>query len=93
MKESSIERKFTLAIKRLGGRAVKFVSPGRAGMPDRIVLLPGGLVRFVELKRPGAVPTDLQLVRHAELRELGFEVTVIDSPEAVDRYVKELMLS
>ena len=93
MLESSVERKFTKAIKQLDGRAVKFVSPGNAGMPDRLVLLPGGRACFVELKQPGRKPTALQLLQHARLRALGFEVSVLDSPAAIDNFVKELMLS
>ena len=79
-------------IKQRGGRAVKFVSPGNAGMPDRLVLMPGGHASFVELKQPGRKPTALQLARHVQLRALGFDVRVIDSPAAVDQYAKELML-
>jgi len=93
MLEKSIERKFRLAIKQLGGLAVKFLSPGNAGMPDRLVLLPGGQVSFVELKQPGKKPTELQLAVHTRLRALGFSVRVIDSVDAVDAYLKELMLA
>ena len=44
------------AIKEAGGIASKFISPGFDGMPDRIVLLPGGVMGFVEVKAPGKVP-------------------------------------
>lgn len=53
MIESELERKFCRFVKSEGGRAYKWVSPGETGVPDRICILPGGLVIFVELKRPG----------------------------------------
>ena len=49
MLEKTIERKLTVAVKKAGGIAVKFVSPSFDGMPDRLVLLPDGLIGFVEL--------------------------------------------
>ena len=56
MLEKTIERKLTVAVKKAGGIAVKFVSPSFDGMPDRLVLLPDGLIAFVELKAPGKRP-------------------------------------
>ena len=47
MREKQIERKLTIAAKNMGGIAPKFTSPGFDGMPDRIVLLPGGYIAFV----------------------------------------------
>ena len=52
MRERFIERKFVEAVKKKGGFAPKFVSPGLDGMPDRIVLFPIGKIAFVELKAP-----------------------------------------
>ena len=56
MKEKIIEKKLVKAVKEAGGIASKFISPGFDGMPDRIVLLPGGVMGFVEVKAPGKVP-------------------------------------
>ena len=53
MRESSIESKFRDEVKEVGGMAYKFVSPGNAGVPDRVVILQGGESGFVELTRPG----------------------------------------
>ena len=53
MLEKQIENKLTLMVKKAGGIAVKFVSPSLAGIPDRLVLLPDGVIAFVELKAPG----------------------------------------
>lgn len=83
MKESYIERMLKKKVEQVGGKALKFVSPGWAGAPDRLVLLPGGRLIFVELKAPGRKPRPLQLKRHEELRALGFQVEVIDTPEKV----------
>lgn len=88
MRERGIEAYLRDQIKRLGGIAYKFVSPGNAGVPDRIVLLPGGRVVFVELKAPGKQPTPLQLRQQKRIRNLGFQVLVIDSKAGVDEFIK-----
>jgi len=90
MREKDIENKLTLAVKKAGGIALKFVSPGFAGMPDRIVLLSDGLIAFAELKAPGKKPRPLQLARHRLLRSLGFKVYVIDSVKQIGRMLDEL---
>ena len=90
MRESSIERRLKQAVERRGGQALKLITPGRAGIPDRLVLLPGGRTVFVELKAPGKHPRPLQLKRRAELQALGFEVYVVDTYEAVQRFVEEV---
>lgn len=61
-------------VKALGGRSYKWVSPGCSGVPDRIVILPGGRVVFVELKSEGKISTAQQKKRQAELRALGCTV-------------------
>ncbi|GAK08987.1 VRR-NUC domain-containing protein [Geomicrobium sp. JCM 19038] len=58
-------------------------------MPDRIVLLPGNVTIFVELKAPGKKPSKLQEATHRRIRNLGHEVLVIDSKEGVDQFIKE----
>ncbi|MCL6598978.1 MAG: VRR-NUC domain-containing protein [Alicyclobacillus macrosporangiidus] len=76
-------------VKALGGRAYKFVSPGNAGVPDRLVLLPGARAVFVELKAPGRRPTQLQVVQQQRIATLGFDVRVVDSLEGVDELIRE----
>ena len=83
MKEKTIEKKLILATKNMGGIALKFISPGLDGMPDRIVLLPGGRMGFVEVKAPGKVPRPLQEARHRMLRMLGFRVYVLDTVDQI----------
>ena len=53
MREKIIEEKLTKTVKQNGGVCWKFTSPGMAGVPDRIVLMPGGRIAFVEVKAPG----------------------------------------
>ena len=91
MLEKTIENKLTLAVKKAGGIAVKFVSPSFAGMPDRLVLLPDGVIAFVELKAPGQKPRPLQEARRRLLRRLGFKVYVIDSEEQIGGMLHELL--
>ncbi|MCH4095427.1 MAG: VRR-NUC domain-containing protein [Acidaminococcus provencensis] len=93
MREKQIEAKLTQAAKMLGGIAPKFVSPGCDGMPDRIVLLPGGHMAFVEVKAPGKVPHPLQTARHELLRRLDFKVYVLDRPEQIGGMLDEIQTS
>ena len=83
MREKTIEKKLVIAIKDMGGIAPKFMSPGLDGMPDRIVLLPGGRMGFVEVKAPGKVPRPLQEARHRMLRRLGFQVYLLDAVDQI----------
>ena len=82
-KEKSIEQKLVRAVKGRGGICPKLVSPGFDGMPDRLVLLPGGKIGFVEVKAPGEKPRPLQTARHQLLMRLSFKVYVLDSPEQI----------
>lgn len=84
MLERAVEEHLVGRVKAAGGMAVKWVAPGLSGVPDRICILPGGKIVFVELKAPGKQPTALQLRVHAMLRRLGAEVHVVDSKEDVD---------
>ena len=90
MREKTIERKLAEAARRKGGLAPKFTSPGCDGMPDRIVLMPGGRMAFVEVKAPGRRPRPLQEARHRQLRELGFAVYVLDSEEGIGGIIDEI---
>ncbi|PIJ50648.1 nuclease [Erwinia sp. OLTSP20] len=78
-RESTIEKYLVAEVKKAGGIAYKFLSPGRRAVPDRLVLLPGGRAIFVECKAPGEKPRPEQLREHERLRALGFTVVVLDS--------------
>ena len=90
MREKTIEQKFRAAVKAAGGLAVKFTSPGFDGVPDRIVLLPGGKMAFVEVKAPGEKPRPLQLARHRLFRRLGFRVYVLDEKSQIGGMIDEI---
>ena len=90
MREKQIESKLVKAVRNVGGMCPKLVSPGTDGMPDRLVLLPGCRIGFVEVKAPGKEPCPLQTQRHRQLRALGFPVFVLDDPEQVPQIVKEV---
>lgn len=90
MQESKIEKRLKKEIEKIGGKALKFISPGMSGVPDRIVLLPHGKIIFIELKAPGEKPRALQEYRAKELKKLGFRVEFIDSVEAIIKLVSEV---
>lgn len=90
MREKTIECKLTLMVKKRGGICPKFVSPNFDGMPDRLILLPGGKIAFAELKAPSKKPRPLQIARHKVLMGLGFRVYVIDSVEQIGAILDEI---
>lgn len=90
MREKLIEQRLIRAVKAAGGIAVKFVSPGYDGMPDRIVLLPGGKMAFVEVKAHGMKPRPLQIRRHVLIRQLGFLVYVLDDERQIGGILDEI---
>ena len=83
MRESTIEKHLVEAVRESGGLAIKLVSPGWAGIPDRLILMPHGRLAFVELKAPGHTLRPLQVRRKRQLETLGFSVYCIDSPEQI----------
>ena len=90
MREKYIEEKLVIAVKANGGICWKFVSPGTAGVPDRIVLMRSGRIGFVEVKAPGEKPRPLQKLRIKTLQDLGFKIFVIDSPEQIGEIIDEI---
>lgn len=87
MLEKQVEQYFVRKVKEAGGMAPKFNSVGRRSVPDRIALMPRGKIYFVELKAPGKIATPLQEREHKRLRALGFKVDVLDSKDAVNRWM------
>lgn len=83
MREKNIESRLVAEVRRSGGLAPKFVSPGLDGVPDRLILLPGGKFAFAELKAPGKNLRPLQALRKRQLEKLGFRVFVIDGTEQI----------
>lgn len=85
MLESRIENYLKKKVEKLGGKAFKWAPVGVAGVPDRIVLLPGEKIIFVELKAPGKKARKLQEYRAKQLKALGFQVECLDTIEKIDR--------
>ena len=84
MKESKIEDRLRKGVERAGGRCLKFVSPGHTGVPDRIILMPGGRVYFAETKAPGEKERPRQEYVQRKLAELGFKTyATVDTFERV----------
>ena len=90
MRESTIEQRLVTEVKKRGGIAPKFVSPGLDGVPDRLVLLPQGHMAFVELKAPGQKPRPLQVKRIEQLRALGYLAYCIDQPNQIGGILDEV---
>lgn len=90
MRESKVEEKLRTEAKRRGGWTVKFTSPGLDGVPDRLVLFPGGRLAFVEVKAPGKKMRPLQERRAKQLRALGFQVYCLDCMEKIGGILDEI---
>lgn len=91
MLEKELEKKLVDKVKRKGGRAYKFISPGNAGAPDRLVILPGGKVGFAEIKRsPEEEPTPLQKSQIRFLKKLGCFAEVVDSEKLINEFIEKL---
>lgn len=88
--EKDIERLLARKIKDNGGMCIKLISDYINGLPDRMCLLPGGRIVFVELKSTGQKPRKIQLYMHGVLRGLGFRVEVIDTLAGVENFIKTL---
>lgn len=90
--ENEIEEKLRNKVKSLGGRAYKFVSPGNSGIPDRLVVLPGGKIGFAEIKRPGGKTRKSQDRQIAFLKSLDCYTMIIDSEEDIPIFLGGLEL-
>lgn len=90
LSESQLEKKFCEKIKSLGGMPLKFVSPGRAGVPDRIVLFPNGKIFFVELKSSRGNTSIIQEYIFKKFSKLGFPVKIINSVESLEKFLSEI---
>lgn len=86
--ENSVEKYLTEQIELIGGETRKWVSPGRSGVPDQIVLLPFGMVWFIEVKTLGEVPEDHQMREMKRLRDLGANVTWVAGRKGVDMFME-----
>ena len=90
LREKVIEQYLVAEVKKRGGMALKVNSTSMKGLPDRMVLLPNGILFFAECKAPGKKARALQKFVHKKLRGLGFSVYVIDSKVQITKILKDL---
>lgn len=88
--EASLERSLGEKLKKLGCLWIKWVSPGTIGVPDRILILPGGEVLFVEMKALHNEVTPAQELMLGRLRSMGCEAYVVKGPESCDRFYESI---
>ena len=88
--EKYIERKLVEGIKKQGGECIKLLASHLSGLPDRLCLLPGGKLFFVEVKSEGKQPTTIQKVVHQRLKGLGFNVEVVDNMNQLNQLIQAL---
>lgn len=89
--EKTTEKYLRDEVRKIAGRAYKFVSPGNTGVPDRLVCLPGGKAVFVELKSEGKHSTVIQKRQQGVLELLGFAVYAdVDTKAKVNELIGEL---
>ena len=91
MKEKDIENYLRLQVKKLGGLAYKWISPGNVGVPDRIILMPNGKIYFVELKTDKGKLTELQNRQLLKIKGMQQEVRVVYGKAGADDFIKELL--
>lgn len=90
MREKIIESRLVQEVQSRGSLCWKFTSPGTDGVPDRIVLMPGGKIAFVEVKAPGEKMRALQIRRKQQLERVGFSVYCLDSLEQIRPILDEV---
>lgn len=88
--EKTLEARLREEVKKAGGIALKFTSQYHRGIPDRIVLMPGGRIYFVEMKSTGRSATRLQKAAIRHLQEMGFNVRIIDTSEKLAQFITEI---
>ncbi len=90
VRENKIERDLVSLVFSYRGECIKLQGVGNKSKPDRLCLFPGGRVWFVELKKPGKKPDPLQLLMHAKLREMGFNVSVIWNAQQLKQFENDI---
>ena len=89
--EKALEAELRERCKALGWMCIKLTSQYQRGLPDRLILMPGGRVCFAEIKTTGKKPTALQRVTHERLRALGYRVEVVDTTSSLDNLIVDLL--
>ncbi len=90
MREKQVEKALTQTVKNMHGYALKFISPSMNGVPDRLIILPGGRIAFIELKAPGGKLRPLQKLRHKQLQQLGIKVFTVSHPNQIEEVLNAI---
>ena len=91
-RETEVEKRLVKIVTDKGGLCLKLASPGRIGVPDRIILYPNGVIGFAELKRPGETPRPIQSYWLDQLRKMGMPAEAIDTKSAAAEFALRLKL-
>lgn len=91
MLERDVEKKLTDLTRQAGGKSYKWVAPGNRGVPDRILILPGGRIYFVELKTDSGRLTAIQIRQQKRLKELGANVRTLYGMGEIEAFAREVM--
>ena len=89
-RERQIETYLKLSVERIGGLTRKYVSPGYAGVPDRLVFYKGKIF-LVELKAQGGILSAVQHVEIKHMAQVGIPVIILSSKPEVDRFMEDLI--
>ena len=90
MRDRDIEKWLRRQVESLGGLAFKFTSPGNDGVPDRLAVLPGGTIYFIELKTDRGRLSPIQVWQQDRLRQLGVNVAVIRGMDEAVEFIEEV---
>ena len=88
--EKLIEKKLTQEVKNVGGMSIKLIPLHIAGLPDRLLLFPGSKLIFVETKTTGDKPRLIQIKIMGKIKDLGFDVRVIDSTRSILKLIDDV---
>ena len=91
MRESRVESYLREQVREKGGRCYKWVSPGNIGVPDRIAMIPGGKIGFIECKRPTRDASKTQQIQLDLLADLGFMAFVVENQREVDTVIRKIL--
>ena len=90
MREKKIEQSLREAVRDMGGRSYKFVSPGNRGVPDRLIVMPGGRIFFRELKAEDGEPDGFQRLQIARLQILGADASILTGRAEVEKFLRDI---
>lgn len=90
-RETAVEAHLTKCVRATGGLSFK-IAPTHAGLPDRLLIFPGGFIYLVEVKAHGGAVSPIQHLMHERFRQRGVEVYVVWGKEGVDEFMRNHFL-